>query len=476
MSELKTKTVKGVAWSAVERFSAQGIQFVFNILITRVLLPEDYGVVAMLGIFLAVSQTFIDSGFGNALIRKQDRTDADYCTVFYFNIAVSAFFCILLWLTAPLIASFYDIPLLTNITRILSFTLVVNAFRAIHETQLSINMDFRRRAVITIVCVAVVGIIGLWMAHKGYGVWALVMQSVVGSVLRTILMWLLVHWRPKPVFSKESFKEMFSFGSKMLGSSLIDTIYANVYTLVIGKFFKGDPLGRYNRAESIAAFPSSSFTSLLQNVTYPALSSIQDDNERLAGAYKRLLNVSAFVVFPSMVGLAAIADPFVRLALTDNWEGMIYLLQIICFALMWYPIHAINLNILLVKGRSDYFLKLEIIKKIIGVTILLITLPFGLVAMCYGRIASSLICLVVNTYYNDGLIGYGFVAQMKSMLPILILSLVMGVAVWFIVQMIPNMWLQLVVGVLAGAVLYIGAAVLFKFPELKELIDIARRK
>lgn len=476
MSELKTKTVKGVAWSAVERFTAQGIQFVFNILIARILLPEDYGVVAMLGIFLAVANTFIDSGFASALIRKPDRTEADCSTVYWFNVAVSAFCCLLLWVTAPLIASFYDIPLLTKVTRILSLTLVINAFRAVHETQLTIRMDFRRRAVITIVCTVVIGAVGLWMAHKGYGVWALVVQSIVGSVLRTVLMWLMVNWRPRLVFSKASFKEMFGFGSKLLGSSLLDTIFNNIYALVIGKAFKPAALGFYGRAEAFAAFPSSSMTSMLQQVTYPALSSIQNDEERLAGAYKRLLNMSAFVVFPAMVGLAAVADPFIRLLLTDKWAESIIYLQIICFDLMWWPIHAVNLNILLVKGRSDYFLRLEIIKKMVCIIVLVATLPFGLVVMCYGRIASSLVCLAINTYYNEDLIGYGFLKQMKNMLPILVHSLIMGVLVWLIVKALPTLWLQLIVGVIAGAAYYVLGAWLFKFPELQEVLNLIKRK
>ena len=422
MSELKEKTVKGVAWSAVERFSSQGITFVFNILIARILLPEDYGVVAMLGIFMAVAGTFIDSGFATALIRKPDRTEADFCTVFYFNIAVSTFFCLLLWLTAPLIASFYKIPLLVKVTRIVSLTLVINAFRAVQDVKLRIDMDFRTKAIISIICVVVCGAVGLYMAYNGYGVWALVVQNIVGNVLRTVLMWVLVRWHPRLIFSIKSFKDMFSFGSKLLGSALLDTVYNNIYTLVIGKVYSPASLGEYNRAESFASFPSSSLTSLLQGVTYPALSSIQNDEDRLLGAYRRLINVSTFVIFPAMIGLAAVADPLVRLILTEKWAGMIYLLQIICFALMWWPIHAINLNILLVKGHSDYFLKLEIIKKIVGTLILCATVPFGVVAMCYGNVASSLICVYINTYYNERLIKYGFVKQIRDMLPILLLS------------------------------------------------------
>lgn len=476
MSELKDKTVKGVAWSAVERFSAQGIQFVFNILIARILLPEDYGVVAMLNIFLAVSQTFIDSGFSNALIRKQDRTDDDYSTVFYFNIVVSIFFCLLLWLCAPAIAAFYKIPLLTKITRIISLTLVINALGTIQNTKLSIDINFKSKAIITIFTVAIVGAVGLWMAYKEYGVWALVTQSIVGSSLRTALLWIFVKWRPALRFSWKSFKEMFSFGSKLLASSLIDTIYNNIYTLVIGKFYSPASLGEYNKAESFAAFPSSSMTSMISSVTYPVLSKMQDDPERLRSSYKRFLNTSAFILFPMMVGLAAVADPFVRIVLTDKWAGMIIYLQILCFALMWWPIHAINLNILQVKGRSDLFLKLEIIKKIMGISVLAITIPMGLVAMCYGRIVTSLISLWLNTRYSKDLIDYGFADQMKNYLRIFALCLVMGAVALTAVKLLPTLWSQLGVAVFAGAFVYVAGAQLFRFPEMKEVCDILKRK
>ena len=474
--DLKKKTVKGVAWSGIERFTAQGMNFVFNILIARVLLPEDYGVVAMLGIFIAVSNTFIDSGFANALIRKIDRTEDDFNTVFYFNIAMSAFFCALLWIFAPAIANFYNIPMLVKITRIISLTLVISAFSAIQSTKLTIDINFKAKAIVTIISVFIIGCVGLVMARKGYGVWALVAQSVVGSVVRTVLLWVFVRWVPKLRFSWKSFKEMFGYGSKLLASALIDTIYNNVYTLVIGKFFSPSSLGVYNKAESFAAFPSSSLSSMLGSVTFPVLSQMQNDQERLQATYKRFLNVSAFVVFPMMVGLAAVADPFVRIVLTDNWAGMIYLLQILCFSLMWYPIHAINLNILQVKGRSDLFLKLEILKKCQGIVILIVTIPMGLVAMCYGRIVSCMISLWLNTMYSKDLIDYGYWAQMKNYLRILALSVVMGAAVFAIVKLLPNLWAQLLAGTAAGVLIYAAGAKILRFPEFDDLLGLIKRK
>lgn len=463
-------------WSSIDRFSTQGIQFVFSILIARQLLPSDYGVVAMLGIFLAVSQTFIDSGFGTALIRKIDRTDTDFSTVFYFNIVVAAFFYLILWFAAPYIAAFYEIPLLEDVTRVVALTLIFSSLSGVQNAKLSIAIDFKTRAKISVSVTLLTGAIGLWMAYNGYGVWALVVQSVFASLLGTVLLWCLVRWIPKRTFSWQSFREMFSFGSKLLASALLDTIYNNMYTLIIGKFFSSATLGLYSRASSLARYPSSNITGVLQGVTFPVLSSIQNEPERLAGAYKRFLRLSAFVIFPSMIGLAAVADPLIRLVLTDKWEGCIYLLQIVCFSMMWYPIHAINLNLLQVKGRSDFFLKVEIIKKIQGVLILFITVPMGIVAMCYGSVVSSLLCLIYNTYYTQKLIGYGYVAQMKDLLHILVHSLVMGAGVWCIVQMFDSLWWQLIVGVLSGAVYYIAGASLMRFEELDEVISLVRKK
>ena len=476
MSSLKDKTVKGVIWSSIDRFSAQGIQFVFSILIARLLLPEDYGVIAMLGIFMAVSQTFIDSGFGTALIRKIDRTDTDFSTVFYFNIAVASVFYAILFFSAPAIANFYETPLLESVTKVVALNLIINSLSGIHNAKLSIAIDFKSRAKISIITTLLTGAVGLWMAYAGYGVWALVVQNLFSSVLRTVMLWIIVKWRPQLIFSWKSFKELFSFGSKLLASGLLDTLYNNIYTLVIGKVFSPSTLGVYSKASALAEFPSSNITGVLQGVTFPVLSTIQNEEERLADAYKRFLRLSAFIVFPLMVGLSAVADPFIRLALTDKWEGAIILLQIICFALMWYPIHAINLNILQVKGRSDYFLKLEIIKKVQGVLVLVVTVPMGIVAMCCGKIISSLISLIWNTHYTKKLIGYGYFAQMRDLLPVLIHSLVMGGIVLLVVHFMPTLWLKLIVGVLAGVVYYIAGAYIMKFPEMNELLTILKLK
>lgn len=476
MSELKEKTVKGLAWSTIDRFSTQGIQFVFSILIARLLMPSDYGVIAMLGIFFAVSQTFIDSGFGTALIQKANRTDTDFSTVFYFNIAVAVIFYMLLWFASPLIASFYNIPVLEDVTKVAALALVFSSLSAVHSTKLSIAINFKLRAEISVISALSTGCVGLYLAYSGYGVWALVFQSVFASFLYTVLLWCLVHWRPKVVFSWQSFKQLFAFGSKLLASGLLDTVYNNVYTLVIGKVYSSSLLGLYSRASGLAQYPSSNITGVLQNVTFPILCSIHDDEKRLAAAYKKFIRMAAFVVFPLMIGLASVADPFIRIVLTDKWEGSIYLLQIICFSMMWYPIHAINLNILQVKGYSNYFLRLEIIKKMQGVLILCITVPNGLVAMCYGSVVSSLLSLIWNTYYTKKIIGYGLVSQMKDLLHILVYSLSMGAVVLLVTSFIPVLWIKLVAGILIGGAYYALGAYFMRFDELREVLSIIKRK
>ena len=476
MSSLKEKTVKGVMWSSIDRFTSQGISFIFSILIARMLMPSDYGVIAMLGIFMAISNCFIDSGFGTALVRKIDRTETDFSTVFYFNIVVAIIFYSLLWIASPYIAAFYETPLLESITKVVGLNLIVGALGGIQGAKLTIAIDFKTTAKISVITNIFTGVAGLSLAYLGYGVWALVFQSLSSCILRTILLWFYVRWIPQWTFSKKSFKEMFSFGSKLLASALMDTTYNNIYTIVIGKCFSSTALGTYSRADGLAQFPSSNITGVLQSVTYPVLSSIQNEPERMAEGYKRLLRISAFVIFPLMVGLAAVADPFIRLILTDKWEGSIYYLQILCFALMWYPIHAINLNLLMAKGRSDYFLKLEIIKKIQGVLILCVTIPMGLVAMCYGRIVSSLISLIWNTYYTKKIIGYGYFQQMKDLAHIILHALAMGAITYSIVQIIPNNLLKLTAGILVGGIYYIGGAYFMKFNEIQELISILKRK
>ncbi|MBR5851392.1 MAG: lipopolysaccharide biosynthesis protein [Bacteroidaceae bacterium] len=474
MENLKDKTVKGVFWSAFNRFSTQGLQFVFGILIARILLPEEYGVVALLYVFIEILDCFIDSGFANALIRKHDRTDEDFSTVFYYNLVVALICYALLWCASPYIAAFYDIPILENITKVVGLGLILGSIQTIMGIKLTIALDFKTGAKISIPSNIIIGVLGLWMAYSGYGVWTLVIPNLIAGVFRIFMCWFYVRWLPALTFSWKSFKEMFSFGSKLLASSLIDKVFSNIYTILIGKFFNLSALGCYKRAGMFASFFSNNITGILQNVTLPVLSSIQNEDERLKSIYSSIIRMSVFVIFPLMLGLSAVADPFIRILLTDKWEDSISLLQIICFALMWYPVHALNLNLLQVKGRSDYFLKLEIMKKITSILFIFVTFPFGLKAICYGSVVTSLISVVWNTHYTKKIIGYGFLSQIHDIMPTLLHSLVMGVLVHIVVYLMPTLWFKLIMGIIVGALYYIGGAYIMKFKELREVFNILK--
>lgn len=460
----------------MERFSVQGIQFLVMIIMARLLTPKDYGLVGMVAIFIAVSQSLVDSGFSQALIRKQNRTETDNSTVFYFNIVVGALLYFILFAIAPWVADFYDSPELTALMRVVCLSVVFNSFVVVQRALLTVNIDFKTQAKASLTAAIVSGIVGISMAYSGFSYWSIVAQQLVNLGLNTLLLWIFARWRPRLIYSWNSFRELFTFGSKLMASGLLDVIYRNMYLLVIGKVFTASSLGYYTRAHQFAEFPSSNLTGIIQRVTYPVLCQIQNDDERLALIYRRFLRVSAFLIFPLLVGLSAVAEPFILLLLKEQWLFASTLLQIICFGMMWYPIHAINLNLLQVKGRSDLFLRLEIIKKILAVIILCITVPMGLIAMCVGQIFSSIICLIINTHYTGKLIQVGFLRQMQDLLPILLLSLTMCWGVYFTISFLTGSLLQLITGICVGVIYYIVLAFLFRFPELKELLSIIRRK
>ena len=477
MSEsLKNKTQKGLAWSMIERFATQGVQFLFGIILARMLSPDDYGIIAMPLVFLAIAQCFIDSGFSGALIRKPNLTEDDLSTAFYFNIGVGVICYLISFFTSPLIADFYNTPILADLLKVTALATLFNPLCAVQQAILTKKIDFKTQAMVSLAGALVSGLVGLVMAYTGFGVWALVFQQVGGYVIRTILLWILCKWKPKRRWSRESFHYLWGFGSKMLASGLLEAIYSNIYPIVIGKYFSANDLGNYTRAQQFSNLPSSNVTGVLQRVTFPVLSSIQNEDERLARNYRKILKLSAFLIFPLMLILSAVADPLIRVLLSDKWEGCIILLQILCFSLMWYPIHAINLNLLTVKGRSDLFFRLEVIKKIMGVCIMVVTIPHGIIWMVSGGIVSSMISLIINTYYTGKLINVGYLKQMGDLLPIFGVSF----AVWIIVHgsmmMSSNMYVQLIIGSLVGVIVYLVLAKLFLRTEWNDVMSMIPAK
>lgn len=472
---LKNKTVKGVFWSSVERFSVQGVQFLVMLVIARLLDPKDFGLVGMLAIFLAVAQSLIDSGFSQALIRKQDRTEVDNSTVFYFNIVVSAVLYLILYAIAPWVSDFYNEPQLCSLMRVLCLIVIVNSFAVVQRAIYTASINFKTQAKASFIAALASGLVGVWMAYNGYGVWTLVWQQLLNAGINTLLLWIYSNWYPRWVYSWKSFRELFAFGSKLLASGLLDTLYTNIYLLVIGKIFNAASLGYYTQADRFTKLPSSNITGILQRVTYPVLCSIQDDDERLREDYRKLLRLSAFIIFPMMCLLAGVAYPLVELLIGEKWRFAATLIIPLSFTMMWWPIHAINLNLLQVKGRSDLFLRLEIIKKIIGVTVLVLSIPFGLLFMCYAGIATSIICLVINTYYTGKLIQVGFIMQMKDFSGTLIVSMAIFVVAYFLSFVSGNIIIQLLLAVLTSAVLFVSTVYLLKFKEVDYVKSILNK-
>lgn len=477
MSEqsLKYKTAKGLLWSSVERFSVQGVQFLVMLVIARLLDPSDFGLVGMLAIFLAVAQSLIDSGFSQALIRKQDRTEVDNSTVFYFNIVVSAVLYLILYAIAPWVSDFYNEPQLCSLMRVLCLIVIVNSFAVVQRAIYTASINFKTQAKASFIAALASGLVGVWMAYNGYGVWTLVWQQLLNAGINTLLLWIYSNWYPRWAYSWKSFRELFAFGSKLLASGLLDTLYTNIYLLVIGKIFNASSLGYYTQADRFTKLPSSNITGILQRVTYPVLCSIQDDDERLREDYRKLLRLSAFIIFPMMCLLAGVAYPLVELLIGEKWRFAATLIIPLSFTMMWWPIHAINLNLLQVKGRSDLFLRLEIIKKIIGVTVLVLSIPFGLLFMCYAGIATSIICLVINTYYTGKLIQVGFLMQMKDLSGSLIVSMAIFVVAYFLSFVSDNIIIQLLLALLISAVLFVTTVYLLKFKEVDYVKSILNR-
>lgn len=471
---LKKQTKQGVIWSAVQRFSLQGTQFVITLFMARLLSPREYGIVGMLSIFLAISGVFIDCGFTSALTRKQNRTHEDLCTVFWFNIVIACIAYIILFIGAPYISAFYNMPELTLLTRVLGLTVIIGAFNSVQYTLLVTKLDFKSITKVTFPTTILSGIIGILCAYFGFSYWALVVSAIFSTTMGVICYWHFSDWRPSLSFSKSSFKEMFSFGSKLLLTSLIDTTYNNLYGLVIGKKFSANVLGNYTRAESYANFPSISVSGVMQRVTYPVLCKIQNNDMDLRESYRKFLKLTAFVIFPMMFGLSALAKPFVILIIGEQWTFCAELLQILCFSLIWYPIHAINLGILQVKGRTDLSLKLEIIQKVLGTLILFVAIPWGIIVLCYSRIINSFLCLFINTHYSGKLINLSIFQQLADFLPTILSSTIMFILMKISITPLESLLLQLIGGIIVGLVSYLVVSYIFNKEMLKSCIVLIK--
>ena len=469
MSTLKNKTLNGLLWSTIERFSVQGVQFLLGIILARILFPSDYGLIGMIAIFMSISQSLIDSGFSQALIQKKNTTEKDYNTVFYFNILTAILIYGILFFLAKPIAVFYAEPILENLTKVIGLNIIFSSFSIVQIAKLSKSLNFKLQTKATLTSVIISGSIGIYLAYMDWGVWALVTQGILKSSINTLLLFILTRWRPKLIFSKKSFNSLFSFGSKLLFSGLLNAVFNNIYLIVIGKFYNVKELGYYTRANQFQQLPSETITVILQRVTFPVLSSIQDQKKKLEHYYKKFIRFSAFIIFPLMIGLAVTASPLIIVVLTDKWINAAPFLQLLCFVGVLYPIHAINLNVLKVKGRSDLFLKLEIYKKLLIAITVLITFSFGVKALIIGQIVCSIISLYLNTYYSKKLIDYSFFNQIKDLIPVLLVSLLMGFTVFASIYFITSNMLKLLTALFVGPLSYYILTFVFKFEEVKEI-------
>lgn len=466
---LRYKTKKGLYWRFFDTFANYGMQFVVGIFMARMLTPEDYGITALPAVFLSIAGIFISGGFGTALIRKPELTEKDLSTAFYYSIVVGLFCYSVLFVLSPYIAVFYNTPVLKSLIRVTALSFLWGPLNTPQTVILSRKMDFKNPARISIINKIIGSVVGISMAYTGFGVWALVGSGLVSSFIGLIQTWWVVKWLPKAPFSKESFKYLWDYGNKMMGISLLYTLYGNIIPVLLGKFGGTKDLGNYNRAANYASLPSSNITGVLTSVSFPALSKIQDDDERLAYNYRKMIRVSSFFVFPVMLMLSALAHPVVITMVTAKWESCVILLQIMCFTYMFQPAQILNLNLLQVKGRPDLSLRIEIIKKIIGAIVFVYAaINFSLVGLCVTDFFYTMFVLVLNTYYTGKLIHVGYIRQMKDIMPSLILSLVMYGVILLTNTLTDNMIMQIVIGVGIGIIVYIGGSFLLKFPELDE--------
>ena len=475
MSEqsLKQQTVRGVGWSFLDSMLGQGVSFLVGLVLARLLSPDEYGLIGIIMIFITVFNSIVDSGFSNALIRKNDATDKDYNTMFIINLCVAIVLFVALYFSSPFIAQFFQRDELTALCRVMGFVVILNALSIVQNTVLTKRLDFKTKTKASFISSVSSGVVGISMAYMGYGVWALVGQQISRQLLNTFCLWCFNRWWPNFMFSSDSYKEMWQFGWKLLASSIIDQTWTEINQVVIGKCYSPASLGIYTQARQFASICSSNLTVIIQRVSYPSLSKLQDDKVRLKNGYKKVIKVSMLVTYTLMLGLAGCAKPLILVLLGEKWIECVPMLQIICFGSMQYPLHALNLNMLQVQGRSDLFLRLEIIKKLVAVIPLLVGIFIGIYWMLISGVVAGLFSLYLNAYYSGPLLNYAIKEQIKDVLPSLIMSLTMFL-ILFAVSYIPfSNLLLLLIQIVVGASFTLIVCEIRKPEEYLEIKAIA---
>lgn len=471
---LKNKTVKGVAWSGIDNVAKAGVTFLVSIVLARLLTPDDYGLIGIIAIFTAICETLINAGFTTALIRKKDATDEDYNTVFIVNLVMSFMLYTVIFMCAPFIADFFHNEELIPLTRVSSLSMIIGALAMVQQTRLTKRIDFKSQTKITITASVSSGIFGIAMAFLGFGVWALVAQTLTSQTIRTFLLWVVNKWVPSLRFSSKSFHELFDFGWKMMVSSILDTVWKELYQVIVGRFYSPATLGQYTRAKEFSKLFSQNLTSVIQRVTYPVLSNIQDERERMVQAYRKMIKITMFITAISMLFLGAISEPLLYCLIGPKWHEAASYLPLICISASTYPLQAINLNMLKVQGRSDLFLGLEIIKKIIAVGPLFIGAFIGIMPMLFSNILVTVIAFFLNSYYSGRMIGYSSWIQIKDIAPSYGIALIVSLSVYFLKYLTITYWAILPLQIALGIFVFFLISHVFKreeFIEIKSIIS-----
>lgn len=471
----KSNILSSLFWKLMERGGTQGIQFIVQIVLARLLSPEEYGIIAIVMVFILLANVFVESGFNTALVQKKDADEVDFSSVLYLSLGVATILYGIIFVTAPFIANFYDEPILVQVLRVLSITLFIGAFNSIQNAFVARNMLFKKLFASSLGAVTISGIVGVIAAYSGLGVWALVLQQLTSQLAVAVILWFTVKWRPHLIFSTTRVKSLFSYGSKLLASGLLDTLYINLRTLIIGRMYTPSMLGYYNRGQQFPQLIVSNINGSLQSVMLPALSAHQDDRKRVKEMMRRAVVSSSFLIFPMMVGMAVVAEPLVKIVLTEKWLPAVPFLQIACFTFALWPIHTANLQAINAMGRSDIFLRLEIIKKIMGLIVLGVSLPFGVYAIALGGVFSGLIGTFINAYPNKELLNYSYKEQWLDIMPSLLISLIMGVVVYLFNYLSIPAWQILILQIVSGCIIYILLAKIFKIESLTYLVETMKQ-
>lgn len=461
-SATREKTLSNMLWRFLERCGAQGVGFIVSICLARALTPEAYGQIAIISVFTTILQVFVDSGLANSLIQKKDADEKDFSTVFIFNILMCTFLYIIMFFLAPFIARFYSDESLIAPIRVMSITLIISGFKNVQQAYIAKKLQFKKFFFATLIGTVAAAVVGITMAFSGMGVWALIAQSLINTAIDTIVLFFLIKWHPQRIFSFRRLKKLFGYGWKFLASSLLETVYVEARQLIIAKFYSSSNLAYYNKGNQFPHLLIKNVNASIDSVLFPTMSQFQDERQRLKAVTRRAIMTSTYIMSPLMIGLACCGESVIELLLTDKWLPALPFMRIFCITYLFYPIHTANLNAIKAIGRSDIFFKLEVIKKIVGVALLVTTMWFGVMAMAYSLLLSTVISMIINSWPNKKLLDYSFAEQIKDILPGLLLAGLMGISVLLVELLNLSSILTLIIQIPLGAAVYISLSALFK--------------